>query len=52
MTIYTSNVPPPGTPRRPYWFSAPPTTAMEAEVLSEHIEDLHDILERSDPHGG
>lgn len=51
VTVYTSNVPPPGTPRRVYWFSAPPTTATEAEAISEHIEDLHDVLERSDPHG-
>lgn len=47
VTIHTTNVPPPGTPRRVYWFSASPTTANEAEAISDHIGAAHDLLDRA-----
>lgn len=47
MPIRISNVPPPGTPRRIYWFSASPGTADEAEAIGVHIEGLHGILDRA-----
>lgn len=47
VTIHTSNVPPPGTPRRVYWFSTPPTTAQEAETISDHVGAVRDVLDRA-----
>lgn len=45
VTVETSNVPPPGMPRRVYWFSASPSTRDEAETIGAHIEGLHDLLD-------
>lgn len=45
VTVETSNVPPPGMPRRVYWFSASPGTLDEAEAIGAHIEGLHDLLD-------
>jgi hypothetical protein len=47
VTIQTSNVPPPGTPLRLYWFSAPPTTDEDAGEVSSHIEELHVVKNRA-----
>jgi hypothetical protein len=46
VTIYTSNVPPPGTPRSIYWFSSTPTTADEAGAISDYIGAVHGLLDR------
>jgi hypothetical protein len=43
----TSPTPPPGTPKRIYFFAAAPEGKVDAEGIAEHIADLREVLDAS-----
>lgn len=43
----TSTTPPPGTPKRIYFFAAAPGGKVDASGVAQHVADLGEILHRS-----
>ncbi len=49
IPVTISNVPPAGTPRRAYWFAAPPVAAEDLAPLAAHVADVRAVFEASAP---
>jgi hypothetical protein len=48
VPVTFSNEPPPGIPRRIYFFARPPVSSRDAVGLADHIGDLRNVLRQAD----